>query len=87
MVRLPKTEQKVEGYLVSLGDNVKSLRLKCGLSQQSLAESVGISYPRISEIERGRGNPTVRTLQAIADVLDVPIERLFKGSKKTSAVA
>lgn len=82
MVRLPKKDQHPESYLLVIGSNIKRLRLKRSLSQQALAEAVGVSHPRISEIERGKGNPTVRTLQAIADELGVGIDKIFSKPQK-----
>ena len=91
MVRLPKIEQDAEEWLMYLGENVRKLRMKRGLSQGDLASACNVSYPRISEIERGVGNPTVRTLKLIADKLDVDLSALFRAprrnSKKTSALA
>jgi transcriptional regulator with XRE-family HTH domain len=57
----------------TLAENVRRYRLGAELSQKELAEGVGTSYPRISEIENGRGNPTLETLMKIASVLDVSV--------------
>lgn len=65
-----------------VGQNVAVLRQQCGLTQQELADKIGVARPRIAEIESGRYNPTVDTLQAIADALKVCIERLFKKPRK-----
>lgn len=83
MVRLPKTEQESEDYLMNIGEIVKHYRCERGLSQQDLAAAAGVSYPRISEIERGHANPTIRTLAEIAKQLDVELHQLFVAPKKT----
>jgi transcriptional regulator with XRE-family HTH domain len=69
-------------FMSALANNLRHLRKLSGLTQQQLAEGVGVSYPRISEIENGRGNPTVETLQRIADVLKVDVADLLKIPKK-----
>lgn len=45
---------------------VIQLRMKEGWTQQQLATASGIQQSEISRIERGQGNPTFRTLQALA---------------------
>ena len=47
------------------------------LSQKALAERSGISQNEISLIERGVGNPTLRTLSAIAFALGGRVEIVF----------
>ena len=51
----------------ALARQVLFLRKEGGLTQVQLAEKVGIDQAEISRIERGAGNPTMETLQRIAD--------------------
>jgi transcriptional regulator with XRE-family HTH domain len=67
--------------MVTLASNLRTMRTRAKLSQKALADSVGVSYPRISEIENGRGNPTLETLEKIAAVLGVQVAELFKAPK------
>ena len=62
-----------------LPKNVTSLRQKAGISQSELARKMGVSPPRISDIESGSSNPTLSTIQAIADVLCTTPSRLLAG--------
>lgn len=90
MVRLPKNHFPPEEYMMNIGEIVKHYRCERGLSQQDLAAAAGVSYPRISEIERGHANPTVRTLAEIAKQLDIELHQLFvppKKSRKRAATA
>jgi DNA-binding XRE family transcriptional regulator len=48
---------------------VLEYRLDHGLTQQQLAELTGTSLPQISRIESGVHNPTLKTLQRIAEVM------------------
>lgn len=50
---------------------IKSRRAELGLKQAFVAERVGISQAHYSSIERGRDNPSIPTLEAIAQVLGV----------------
>ena len=61
---------------------MKNLRLKSAraakdLSQQQLAEAVGVSRQTINAIEKGDYNPTVRLCLAICHVLDKTLDELF----------
>ena len=42
-------------------------RKESGLTQKQLAEKTGITQGDISKMERGNGNPSIRTLQRLAD--------------------
>lgn len=55
---------------------VKLWREHRGLTQQELANRVGISKPYLSQIETGKRQGTVETLSAIAHSLDVPLDAL-----------
>ncbi|MBO4668799.1 MAG: helix-turn-helix transcriptional regulator [Lachnospiraceae bacterium] len=41
-------------------------RLRSGITQKSLSEATGIAQGDISKLERGFGNPSIRTLQRLA---------------------
>lgn len=56
-----------------LGMFVLEKRMELGLSQRELAERVGTSQTRIYLIENGETNPTLDTLQRLADVLGFPL--------------
>lgn len=54
-----------------VGQNVRRLRLQKGMTQEQLAEASGFSQNYISDLERGRRNPTVVTLYELATPLGV----------------
>lgn len=61
---------------------MKNLRLKAaraakGLSQQGLADAVGVTRQTISAIEKGDYNPTIRLCIAICRALDKSLDELF----------
>jgi transcriptional regulator with XRE-family HTH domain len=68
---------QTKGLAVSLGQNIAHLRHDRGMSQVELAHRVGTSFPRISEIESGKGNPTVKTLEKIAQALNTTPSNLL----------
>ncbi len=56
-----------------LGMFVLEKRMDLGLSQRELAKRVGTSQNQVYLIENGETNPTLDTLQRLADVLGFPL--------------
>lgn len=61
-----------------LGARVREARTRRGWTQEALGERAGLSYKFIGEIERGTGNPTVESVNQIADALSVDVGELFQ---------
>lgn len=66
----------------NFGKSVQNLRKKKGLTQEDLAEEVGVDRSYMGFIERGEKNPTLDKVQKIADALDVDAGELFYFDKK-----
>ncbi len=66
------------GAAKALARNVRRLRRARGLSQDELADAVGIQTAAISHIENRRGNPTLVTIELLADALGVRFTDLFR---------
>ncbi len=58
---------------MELVDIIKSRRETLRLSQLDLAEMSMVSLATIKDIERGKGNPSLSTIQKILDVLGIEI--------------
>ena len=56
---------------------LKSARAALDMSQQQLAEAVGVSRQTINAIEKGDYNPTIRLCLAICRVLGKTLDELF----------
>jgi len=56
-----------------IGLRIKNLRRSKGLSQEELAEKMGISPKYLSSIERGKENPTLDTFIKLAEALNIVI--------------
>ena len=61
----------------SFGEQVRRLRKQKGLSQERLALSAGIERSYMGLIERGKGNPTLEKVGAIAKALQVSPQELL----------
>ena len=56
---------------------LKSARAALDLSQQDLADKVGVSRQTISSIEKGDYNPTINLCIEICRVLDKTLDEMF----------
>jgi transcriptional regulator with XRE-family HTH domain len=63
-----------------LGETVRLLRQRAGLSIQDVANKTGLSTGMISQLERARAMPSIRTLRLLGIALDVPISYFFESS-------
>lgn len=70
-----------------LGARIKELRKRAGLSQDQLAEKVGIESKYLSRLEVGKRLPSFETLENIADSLQVEMKALFEFSHLSSDAA
>jgi transcriptional regulator with XRE-family HTH domain len=61
----------------ALGAFIRSQRQLARLSLRQLAELTSLSNPYLSQVERGRHQPSVRVLRLIAEALNVSAETLL----------
>lgn len=59
-----------------VGQNVRRLRLAADLSQEAVAERMGVDRAYVSALELGKRNPTVITMWQIAEALNARLEDL-----------
>jgi len=65
--------------LKEFGKNLRSLRIKTGLSTRDFAMEAEISHSSLGRLESGRTNPSMTTLIKLADVLGTDINTLVPG--------
>ncbi len=63
---------------MELMDIMKQRREILSLTQQDLAEMSQVGLATIKDIERGKGNPALKTVKKILDVLGIEIEQMIK---------
>ena len=61
---------------MSLGERIKALRRRAGLSQEQVAEQVGVSRQAVAKWEAGQSAPSTENLRKLAQVLQVGLEEL-----------
>jgi transcriptional regulator with XRE-family HTH domain len=60
----------------SLGQRLRARRVALGLTLADVAERSGLSLQYISNLERGRGNPTLEAVQALTRALETSVTAL-----------
>ena len=59
-----------------ISSNIASLRKKMGLSQESLADRIGVSRQTVAKWESGESSPDVGHCDAMAELFDVTLDAL-----------
>lgn len=66
------------GLAAGIGRRLAAYRVARGLRVADLAREVGVTASLISQIERGQSRPSVSTLFALAQALDLPVDAFFR---------
>lgn len=69
-----------------VGKRIRHRRWLVGMTQQQLAENVGIKFQQIQKYETGANRVSASRLWDIADALDVPVSFFFEGIEAEEAV-
>jgi len=62
----------------SLGERIRSARLSSGLTQQALAQKLGITQQGILRLEKGIRQPSFALACKLADALGISLDQLRK---------
>ena len=63
--------------MVKLGDKIRELRKQRGISQEKLAEHLGVTFQAVSKWESGATMPDVLLIPAIASFFEISTDELF----------
>ena len=66
------------------GERIKELRLASGKSQEAFADHCGYARSYMSRVERGRANPSLDAIEALAAALGVEEKELFEAPAPTA---
>jgi len=58
-------------------NNIRDMRAEAGLTQQDLADRIGVTRQTVNAIEGDKYSPTLETAFRIAEVFKVPLESVF----------
>ena len=70
--------------LTALGERVRTLRARRGLTRKALAQAAEVSERHLANLEHGTGNASILVLQQVAGALDCPLAELI-GDVTTSS--
>lgn len=79
-------EAPVASMLNAIGSKIRTLRKERGLTVERLSELSGVSTGIVSQVERGKANPSFSTLVQLAHGLGIPVGRLFHADTYRSPV-
>jgi XRE family transcriptional regulator, aerobic/anaerobic benzoate catabolism transcriptional regulator len=82
--RSKRKKSSMDSYLLQLGENIRSVRSRRGMTIHQLARASKLSARFLATVELGRGNISVGRLNILAHALDVPIEMLAADAQPTS---
>lgn len=76
MAHEEKKDEDIHNNIVNIaiGRRIQRYRNKAGMTQEKLAEKIGITQKHLSRIENGYHTPQFDTVISLAKILDVPIE-------------
>lgn len=66
---------------IKVGKKIAEIRKKRDVTQEELAAMAKLNRAYVGYIERGERNPSIQTIEKIADVLKVEIHELFYFTK------
>ena len=59
-------------------NKIKEIRINLGLTQEELAQKVGVRRETIVFLEQSKYNPSLKLAMDVAKTLKTPVEKLFK---------
>ena len=80
MMALPvpsDTAERKDPFLVALGETVRTLRARRGLTRRALAAEASVSERHLANLEAGLGNASILVLRQVAAALESPLADLF----------
>jgi transcriptional regulator with XRE-family HTH domain len=67
-------------HLNNLIETLKKRRIRLQVTQETLALLTGVSLRTIKQLDAGKGNPTLETIQKLADVLGLELRLEIKNT-------
>ena len=76
-----ETRRETAAVRKSLGETLKEHRVRCHMTQEFVAEALGVSRQAVSKWESGRSDPSTSNLIALAKLFGVAPEELLKQTR------
>jgi transcriptional regulator with XRE-family HTH domain len=78
-------KQRATAEDVAVGQRVRALRLERDMSQSALGQALGVTFQQVQKYEKGVNRIGASRLQALSDILEVPITAFFGEKKRASS--
>jgi transcriptional regulator with XRE-family HTH domain len=75
--------RKLDPVDEKVAQNIRFQRLAKRMSQEELADKIGVTFQQIQKYEKAKNRITIGRLVRIASILDVPVEALLDGIQGT----
>lgn len=76
---------------LSLSENIARLRRERSMTQEQLAEALGVSFAAVSKWERGAATPELNLIAEMADLFEVSVDALigyrFRNNDRQTVIA
>lgn len=72
---------------IEIGKTIKELRKSKGITATFVAQNIGVTSSVLSEIERGKSNPTIDKVVALSDFFGVTTDYLLKGANDNNRIS
>ena len=66
---------------MTFAEKLKSIRKQAGMSQEQLAEKLGVSRQAVTKWETDAGIPDIENMMAISALFDISIDELLSNEK------
>ena len=63
-----------------VGEQIRQCRVLAKMSQTALGDRIGVTFQQVQKYEKGQNRVSASTLLAIAEILEVPLLRLYGAS-------
>ena len=73
-------------HLNNIIETLKKRRIRLQVTQETLALLTGVSLRTIKQLEAGKGNPTLETIQKLADALGLELQLTIKNTSGKNEV-
>jgi len=82
-MRTPKSPSDLDKFT---GQRIRAARLAIGLSQEGLADKIGLTFQQVQKYEKGMNRITAGRLDQVAQILGCPLLWLFGKDEDTGVV-
>ncbi len=77
-IKSEPVRKEKEEYAKTLGGVIKKYRMECQMTQEFVAETLGVSRQAVSKWESGSSDPSTTNLIALANLFDITPEEMLK---------